>query len=221
MTDRVIRVLIVDDQELLRRGLRMLLEMEDDIEVVGEAESGMRALAVIPTARPDVVLADARMPVLDGLGLVERCSRDHPGLPVLVLTTFDDALLVRSLLDAGAAGFLLKDVSTEALGEAIRQVLGGGLVIDPRVARAAVAPAEPLEPLSVLSPAERAVADLVARGLSNAEIALRLRLAHGTVKNTVSALLRKLGERDRTALALRLAGATESVGGEVPGSARR
>ncbi|RUR01219.1 response regulator transcription factor [Labedella endophytica] len=217
-----IRVLIVDDQELLRRGLRMLLEMEDGIEVVGEAEDGMRALAVIPETAPDVVLADARMPVLDGLGLVERCARDHPGLPVLVLTTFDDALLVRSLLDAGAAGFLLKDVSTDALGQAIRQVVGGGLVIDPRVARAAVAPVDrpAADPLASLSAAERAVAELVARGLSNAEIALRLRLAHGTVKNTVSVLLRKFDERDRTALALRLARAAEPARGEVPGTVR-
>jgi DNA-binding NarL/FixJ family response regulator len=200
-----IRVLVVDDQELLRRGLRMLLETDADIEVVGEAENGRHALAMIPTAVPDVVLADARMPVLDGLGLVTRCASDHPGLPVLVLTTFDDALLVRSMLDAGAAGFLLKDVSTDALTEAIRQVVAGGLVIDPRVARAAVQPPERDAPLPQLSAAERAVARLVAEGLPNAEIAARLQLAHGTVKNTVSVLLRKLGARDRTALALRLA----------------
>jgi DNA-binding NarL/FixJ family response regulator len=200
-----IRVLVVDDQELLRRGLRMLLETDGDIEVVGEAENGMHALAMIPAAAPDVVLADARMPVLDGLALVTRCATDHPGLPVLVLTTFDDALLVRSMLDAGAAGFLLKDVSTDALTEAIRQVVAGGLVIDPRVARAAVQPPGHAAALPQLSPAERAVADLVAQGLPNAQIASRLQLAHGTVKNTVSVLLRKLDVRDRTALALRLA----------------
>ncbi|MFC6355752.1 response regulator [Luethyella okanaganae] len=201
----VVRVLIVDDQELLRRGLRMLLETEEGIEIVGEAEHGMRALAMIPDVAPDVVLADARMPVLDGLALVERCARSHPGLPVLVLTTFDDAILVRSMLDAGAAGFLLKDVSTDALGEAIRQVMRGGLVIDPRVARAAVQPPAPEPALPQLSTAERAVAELVALGLPNVEIAERLVLAHGTVKNTVSVLLRKLEARDRTTLALRLA----------------
>jgi DNA-binding NarL/FixJ family response regulator len=200
-----IRVLVVDDQELLRRGLRKLLETDGDIEVVGEAENGMHALAMIPASAPDVVLADARMPVLDGLALVTRCATDHPGLPVLVLTTFDDALLVRSMLDAGAAGFLLKDVSTDALTEAIRQVVAGGLVIDPRVARAAVQLPERETALPQLSGAERAVADLVAQGLPNAEIASRLQLAHGTVKNTVSVLLRKLDARDRTALALRLA----------------
>jgi DNA-binding NarL/FixJ family response regulator len=200
-----IRVLIVDDQELLRRGLRMLLETEEDLEVVGEAEHGLRALAAIPALDPDVVLADARMPELDGIGLVQRCRRDHPGLPVLVLTTFDDARLVRSMLDAGAAGFLLKDISTDALGEAIRQVVRGGLVIDPRVARAAVRPAEPDPAMPALSTTELAVAELIAIGLPNAQIAERLKFAHGTVKNTVSALLRKFDARDRTALALRLA----------------
>jgi len=198
------RVLIVDDQELLRRGLRMILETDDSIEVVGEAEHGMRALALIPEVAPDVVLADARMPVLDGLGLVKRCATDHPGLPVLVLTTFDDARLVRELLDAGAAGFLLKDVSTDTLTDAIRQVIAGGLVLDPRVARSALStPTPPGRPK--LTEAEQAVADLVALGLPNAEIAARLHLAHGTVKNTVSSLLRKLGQPDRTALALQLA----------------
>jgi DNA-binding NarL/FixJ family response regulator len=200
-----IRVLIVDDQELLRRGLRMILETDPAIEVVGEAENGMRALALIPELAPDVVLADARMPVLDGLGLVQQCAASHPGLPVLVLTTFDDARLVRDLLDAGAAGFLLKDISTDALTDAIRQVLDGGLVLDPRVARAALSSAQPAHRHPILTDAERAVADLVARGMPNAEIAARLHLAHGTVKNTVSALLRKLEEPDRTALALRLA----------------
>lgn len=199
-----IRVLVVDDQELLRRGLRMILEMEKDIEVVGEAEHGMPALTLIPEVAPDIVLADARMPTMDGLGLVRRGAVDHPGLPVLVLTTFDDARLVRELLDAGAAGFLLKDVSTETLADAIRQVIAGGLVLDPRVARAALTtPATDRHP--TLTPPEHAVAELIAHGLPNAEIAARLHLAHGTVKNTVSALLRKLGLPDRTALALHLA----------------
>lgn len=198
-----VKVLIVDDQELLRRGLRLVLETVDAVEVVGEAEHGAHALALIPETAPDVVLADARMPVLDGAGLVRRCAVDHPDVPVLVLTTFDDARLVRDLIDAGAAGFLLKDVSPEALVDGIRQVHGGGLVLDPRVARAALAAPRPAD--DDFTDAERAVAALVARGLPNAEIAERLHLAHGTVKNNVSALLRKLGHPDRTSLALRLA----------------
>ncbi|WP_301115015.1 response regulator transcription factor [Microbacterium sp.] len=202
-----IRVLVVDDQELLRRGLRMILETDSGVEVVGEAEDGSRALALIPTVRPDIVLADARMPVLDGLGLVRECAVHHPGLPVLALTTFDDAELVRSLLEAGVAGFLLKDVSADRLLDSIRQVVDGGLVIDPRVARVALnresGAAPPLSP--DLTQTEQAVADLLALGLPNAEIAARLQLAHGTVKNAVSALLRKLGHSDRTSLALELA----------------
>ncbi|MGR6742170.1 response regulator transcription factor [Microbacterium arborescens] len=202
-----IRVLVVDDQELLRRGLRMILETDSGVEVVGEAEDGSRALALIPSLRPDIVLADARMPVLDGLGLVRECAVHHPGLPVLALTTFDDAELVRSLLEAGVAGFLLKDVSADRLLDSIRQVVDGGLVIDPRVARVALnresGAAPPLSP--ELTPTEQAVAALLALGLQNADIAARLHFAHGTVKNAVSALLRKFGHTDRTSLALELA----------------
>jgi DNA-binding NarL/FixJ family response regulator len=200
-----LRVLVVDDQELLRRGLRMLLETDPGIEVVGEAEHGARALALIPEARPHVVLTDARMPQLDGIGLVQRCAAAHPGLPVVVLTTFDDADLVRSVLAAGAAGFLLKDSSIDTLAEALRQAVDGGLVIDPRVARSAMTTADRASTLPPLTNAERAVAELVAVGTPNASIAQQLHLAHGTVKNTVSALLRKLGVTDRTALALLLA----------------
>lgn len=197
-----IRVLIVDDQELLRHGVRMLLETEPDIDVVGEAEDGHRALAMIPELLPDVVLTDARMPGLDGRGLIRRCAAEHPGLPVLALTTFDDAPLVRGLLEDGAAGFLLKDVSIDTLADAVRQVLAGGLVIDPRVARAVL---DRDAPPAALTASEQAVADLVAEGRTNAQIADRLHLAHGTVKNTVSVLLRKFEAADRTALALRLA----------------
>ncbi len=201
-------MLVVDDQELLRRGLRMILETDSGVEVVGEAEDGLRALALIPRLRPHVVLADARMPVLDGQALVRECAVHHPGLPVLALTTFDDAELVRSLLEAGAAGFLMKDVSPDRLLDAIRQVVDGGLVIDPRVARAAVAGRADVAASSspALTRTESAVADLLAQGLANAEIAARLHLAHGTVKNAVSALMRKLGRPDRTSLALELAG---------------
>jgi len=199
-----IRVLIVDDQEILRRGLRMLLELEDGIDVVGEAEDGRRALAVVPEVSPDVVLVDARMPVLDGLGFTERCAARHPEIRILVLTTFEDPALVRPILDAGASGFLLKDVSTSGLGDAIRRVTEGGLVIDPRVARAALDARRTAGELAGLTDTECAVAGLVAEGRTNAQIAERLHLARGTVKNVVSALLRKLDVSDRTALALRL-----------------
>ena len=209
-----IRVLVVDDQQLLRRGLVMLFGTVDDIDVVAQAAHGAEALAVLRTGRIDVVLADAKMPVMDGIELVRRCVREHPGLPVLVLTTFDEPDVVRGAVAAGAAGFLLKDTSIEALSEAVRAVAAGGLVIDPRVARLALAPSRDERDegdegdgppaLALLTPTEREVAALVAEGLSNQAIAARMVLAEGTVKNHVSALLRKLRAADRTVLALTL-----------------
>lgn len=208
---RALRIVLVDDQQLLRRGLTMLLSTVDGLDIVGEAADGREALAVIARREPDVVLADVRMPGMDGIELVARCRIDHPGLPVLLLTTFDDEPVVHGSLAAGAAGFLLKDTSTDALAGAIRSVAAGGMVIDPRVARVALRPPAAAataeddgDRLAVLTRAERLVAEQVAEGRTNAEIAERLVLAEGTVKNHVSALLRKIGARDRTALALTL-----------------
>jgi DNA-binding NarL/FixJ family response regulator len=205
----VITVLLVDDQELLRRGIRLLLEAAGGIDVVAEAADGREALAMIEKHRPEVVLTDARMPTMDGVELVRRCQSERPGLPVLILTTFDDDTLVHDAVRAGAAGFLLKDVSPERLAEAIAAVREGGVVIDPRVAAVALRPTlEPgpvgPDPLAVLTRSERLVAEHVAAGRTNREIATALVLAEGTVKNHVSSLLRKLGARDRTALALSL-----------------
>ena len=204
-----IRILVVDDQQLLRRGLIMLFGTVEGVDVVAQAAHGAEALAVLRAEEVDVVLADAKMPVMDGIELVRRCAREHPGLPVLVLTTFDEPDVVQ-----GAAGFLLKDTSIEALAEAVRAVAAGGLVIDPRVARLALAPSRDERDegdegdgppaLALLTPTEREVAALVAEGLSNQAIAARMVLAEGTVKNHVSALLRKLRAADRTVLALTL-----------------
>lgn len=205
------RVLVVDDQQLLRRGLVMLFGTVDGVDVVAQAAHGAEALAVLRAKEIDVVLADAKMPVMDGIELVRRCAREYPDLPVLVLTTFDEPDVVRGAVAAGAAGFLLKDTSIEALAEAVRAVAAGGLVIDPRVARLALTPSrderdEGDDPpvLALLTPTEREVAALVAEGLSNQAIAARMVLAEGTVKNHVSALLRKLRAADRTVLALTL-----------------
>ncbi len=201
------RVVIVDDSELMRRGLALLLSTSATVDVVGEAADGREALAVVEKVAPDVVLTDAQMPVLDGVGLVGELSRTHPGLPVVVLTTFDDDHVVRAAMAAGAAGFLLKSTSIDGLLQALDAAASGGLVLDPRVARAAFAsePTRDAGPLAALTRAERLVAAQVATGASNSEIAARLVLAEGTVKNHVSALLRKLQQRDRTALALLLA----------------
>lgn len=206
-----IRVLVVDDQQLLRRGLMMLFSTVNDIDVAAQATHGVEALAVLRSREVDVVLADAKMPVMDGIELVRQCSRAHPDLPVLVLTTFDEPDVVQGAVAAGAAGFLLKDTSIESLAKAVRAVAQGGLVIDPRVARLALAAPQndktesSMSPvLAILTPTEREVAALVAEGLTNQEIAARMVLAEGTVKNHVSALLRKLQATDRTVLALTL-----------------
>lgn len=205
----MITVLLVDDQELLRRGIRLLLEAAGGFIVVAEAADGREALTMIIKHRPEVVLSDARMPVMGGVELVRRCRAEHPEIPVLILTTFDDDDLVREAVRVGAAGFLLKDVSPERLAEAIVAVRDGGVVLDPRVAGVALraaASASPIDdPLAVLTRTERSIAVQVAAGRTNREIAADLVLAEGTVKNHVSSLLRKLAARDRTALALSLA----------------
>ena len=211
-----LRVLVVDDQQLLRRGLIMLFGTVEGIDVVAQAAHGDEALAVLRAKRIDVVLADAKMPVMDGIELVRQCARSHPGLPVLVLTTFDEPDIVRGAIAAGAAGFLLKDTSIESLAEAVRAVADGGLVIDPRVARLAFTTdgsrtaGDESPVLAVLTPTERKVASLVAEGLTNQAIAARMVLAEGTVKNHVSTLLHKLQAPDRTALALTLYKAFQS-----------
>lgn len=205
MSDRSIRALIVDDHELLRRGLALVFETFEHIEIVGEAGDGREALALIPSRRPDIVITDARMPVMDGLALIQALGEAHPGIPALVLTTFEDADLVGALIDAGASGYLLKDVGAERLEEAIHAVCAGGLVLDPRIAGHLRRRDQPSDELAVLTATERRVARLVAEGATNSEIAHELHLAEGTVKNHVSALLRKLHARDRTNLALTVA----------------
>mgnify|MGYP000931854590 FL=1 len=211
-----LRVLVVDDQQLLRRGLIMLFGTVEGVDVVAQAAHGDEALAVLRAKRIDVVLTDAKMPVMDGIELVRQCARSHPGLPVLVLTTFDEPDIVRGAIAAGAAGFLLKDTSIESLAEAVRAVADGGLVIDPRVARLAFTTdgsrtaGDESPVLAVLTPTERKVASLVAEGLTNQAIAARMVLAEGTVKNHVSTLLHKLQAPDRTALALTLYKAFQS-----------
>jgi DNA-binding NarL/FixJ family response regulator len=202
-----IRLLIVDDQELVRTGFRLFLETQDGLEVVGEAGDGREAVERARQLRPDVVLMDIRMPHMDGVEATARLSRAgiEPSPRVLVLTTFDLDEYVFGALRAGAAGFLLKDAPRERLVEAIRVVHGGDALLSPSITRRLVEDyatrTDPLEPptklLDELTPREREVLVLVARGLSNGEIAERLVVTEATVKSHVGNLLLKLGLRDR------------------------
>ncbi|MFV0253717.1 MAG: response regulator [Beutenbergiaceae bacterium] len=196
---------------MVRRGICLVLQTLPGVEVVGEAADGREALALINTLSIDVVLTDARMPVLDGPGLVATAARQHPQVPIVVLTTFDDDDLVREAITRGAAGFLLKDAAPEEIATALAAAVRGEMVVDPRVTRALVAsPAR--DPLEVLTPTERDVAARVATGAANADIAAALHLSHGTVKNHVSALLRELDQPDRTRLALHLVALGRAAG---------
>lgn len=209
---RPIRLLLVDDQRLLRDGMRILLELEPDLEVVGEAANGREALDRYPELLPDVVLMDIKMPEMDGVAATRQLLIDHPQAKVIILTTFDDDEYVFEGIRAGALGYLLKALSGEELAAAIRTVAAGGALIEPSVARKVMAEfartshpsAQSAEKLiEPLSEREIDVLRLLANDLSNREIAERLFLAEGTVKNYVSSAMQKLSVRDRTQAALR------------------
>ncbi len=207
---RPVSVLIVDDQVLLRQGLRKLLEIEEGVEVVGDAADGVEALEFLASAPPpDVALVDARMPRMDGIELITRMRADHPGVPAVILTTFDDDALVFGGLRAGARGYLLKDVPPDELVLAIRQAARGETVLggpaaDHLVAALTAPPAPEPSPVrpAALSGREWEVARMVGTGATNREIARTLFITEGTAKNHVTSILRKLDLRDRTALAL-------------------
>jgi DNA-binding NarL/FixJ family response regulator len=205
----VIRVVLVDDQELVRTGLRTLAERDGDIVVVGEAGTGRSGLSRVRELRPDVVLMDVRMPELDGLQATRQIVADPrlDGVRVLVLTTFDEDEHVFEAIRAGAAGYLLKDVSPTDLRQAIRTVAAGGSLLSPSVTRTVMRSlADRLRatvddtPLRDLTEREREVLALVGRGLSNEEIARELFLSPATARTYVSRLLAKLGARDRARL---------------------
>jgi DNA-binding NarL/FixJ family response regulator len=207
-----IRLLIVDDQRLMREGLRTLLELEPDIRVAGEAGDGQQALDQYASLLPDVVLMDIRMPVMDGVEATRQLRQGFPHSRVIILTTFDDDAYVFDGLRAGALGYLLKDVSGDELAEAIRQVAAGGALIEPSVARKVLAEFARLpQPVGEsgsaqshsLSERELEILKLLSQGASNRQIASQLFLAEGTVKNYVSTILDKLGVADRTQAALR------------------
>jgi DNA-binding NarL/FixJ family response regulator len=203
----VTRVLIADDQALVRAGFRMILDAEDDLDVVGEASDGAEAVKLARQMKPDVVLMDIRMPELDGIEATRRIAElgTDPPTRVLMLTTFDLNEYVYEALRAGASGFLLKDVPPEQLAAGIRIVAQGEALLAPSItkrliqefARASPATPEPPKGLDELTARELEVFKLVARGLSNAEIAAELIVSETTVKTHVARMLMKLGLRDR------------------------
>lgn len=198
----MIRVVLADDQPLVRTGLRMILAAEPDIEVVAEAINGREAVAAAAQHHPDVVLMDVRMPELDGIGATRAVTAVDDPPRVLVLTTFDLDEVVYDALRAGASGFLLKDAPEERLTTAIRVVADGGSLFAPSVTRRLIEefakrPDKPATDTSGLTERETEVLRLVARGLSNAEIAQTLFVTENTVKTHVARVLMKLGARDR------------------------
>ncbi|HEY8414285.1 MAG TPA: response regulator transcription factor [Thermaerobacter sp.] len=229
----MIRVLLAEDQALVRDGLRLLLELQGGFQVTA-VENGREAVEAARRQPPDVAVIDVRMPVLDGIGCVQALRRDHPRLPILMLTTYDDDRLVRECLAAGADAYLLKDIEPEDLANAIRLLAAGGGLIPGDLAQrllegdgsstggppmtgsgaqpGALPVEEPASPgpgapgLEPLTPRQREVLALLARGLSNREIARQLYLSEGTVKNVVSEIYARLNVRDRVQAVLKARG---------------
>ena len=208
----LIKILLVDDQPLFREGLRTLLSVHPDFEVVGEAGNGAEAIKLARSLRPLVVLMDLQMPVLDGVAATRRLHEEQPDCRVIVLTTFDDDEMVFDGLRAGAVGYLLKDAPSEKLAEAIRVAARGETFLQPSVAAKVVAEFARLSRKTIttghplmepLSEREIEILRLIAQGASNREIAGTLFLAEGTVKNHVTSILGKLAARDRTQAALK------------------
>lgn len=200
-----VRVVAADDQELVRVGLRRILTTRRGVDVVGEAGNGREAVDLVRSLRPDLVLMDVRMPVLDGPGAIAELRRAGDQVPVLVLTTYDDEEVLAAALRAGANGFLLKGSAAEDLLRAVKTVAGGGSWLDPAVTGAVLASyrsAPPAHeraaaPPDLLTPREQEVLVLMARGATNSELAERLFLSEGTVKTHIGRIFAKLGVRDR------------------------
>uniref|UniRef100_Q0HXD4 Two component transcriptional regulator, LuxR family n=1 Tax=Shewanella sp. (strain MR-7) TaxID=60481 RepID=Q0HXD4_SHESR len=205
-TARTIRVGLVEDQQLVRQGIASLIAISQHIEVSWQAENGQEALKRLQTDAVDVLLSDIRMPVLNGISLLKQLRAAQNPIPVIMLTTFDDSELFLNSLQAGANGFLLKDVSLDKLLEAIETVAQGGHLIEPSVLeqmQQSSATAQSVPTHDLLSEREREILGFMAGGFSNKEIANAVFLAEGTVKNHVSTILTKLDCRDRTQAVLK------------------
>ncbi|HET7663286.1 MAG TPA: response regulator transcription factor [Rhodanobacteraceae bacterium] len=206
----MISVCLVDDQTIVRQGIRSLLDLADDISVVAECADGAQAVATVPQLKPDVMLLDLRMPEMSGIEVLQALTLRGALPPTVILTTFDDDQLVLAGLKAGARGYLLKDVSLEQLVEAVRTVAEGGSLVAPAVTQRLLAGVDriqnqftSLEQPDPLTGRETEILRLLAGGYSNKEIANSLHVAEGTVKNHVSNILSKLGVRDRTRAVLK------------------
>ena len=203
----MIRILLVDDQSIVREGLASLLETQSDLEIVGEAENGKIAVERSLILKPDVILMDIRMPVMDGVAAIRALNKQLPEIKILVLTTFDDDEYVTQAMAAGAKGYLLKDTPSAELAQAIRAVnlgytqLGPGLFEKALASNSEMSATIPSE-LSELTSREKEVLQLIAKGYNNREIAAELYIAERTVKNHVNSILRRLNLRDRTQAAI-------------------
>lgn len=203
----MIKILIVDDGHLIRQGLKALLELEPDLQIVGEAQNGQIALDQVKELQPDVVLMDIRMPIMDGVTATKEICQQFPHVNILVLTTFDDDTYVAAAIRFGAKGYLLKDTPSEEIAAAIRAVNLGYTHLAPGMIAKVIAnrvdrPEISLPPLAELTPRELEVLKLIAVGANNREIAQQLYISEGTVKNHVTNILNRLNLRDRTQAAI-------------------
>jgi NarL family two-component system response regulator LiaR len=196
-----VKVLVVDDDPLVSRSLKVLLSRETDLQVVGTAADGARAVAACEKSLPDAVLMDIRMPGMDGIEATRRIKECWPGVRVVILTTFQDDESIHRALQAGADGYLLKSTPASGMAQMLRAIAAGTSVVDATVLRRLGEPSR--APLEGLTPRENDIAELVAQGCSNREIAEQLFISEGTVRNNLSVVLDKLGLRDRTQLAIR------------------
>ena len=221
----MIKVLIADDQELIRQSLQIVLGIEKDIEVIGTAENGLEVVRMIRKEKPDVILMDIRMPEMDGVVCTQIIKENYPDIKIIILTTFDDDEYVFNALKHGASGYLLKGISTKELADAIRKVYQGTAMINEDIASKVVKLFSKMAQTNLtiqvdeqyteeLKKSERQIIALVGRGMSNKEIAGKLSLSEGSIRNSLSVILSKLNLRDRTQLAI-WAVQTGAVNGEI------
>ena len=207
----MIRLLLVDDQSIIRQGIKSLLESQADFDVIGEAENGQQAINQIEALQPDLVLMDVRMPIMDGVAATQIIAKKFPQIKILILTTFDDDEYVSQAIRFGAKGYLLKDTPMEPLANAIRLVYAGHTHLGPGLIEKVITHVSTISPvkntrmppgLAELTPREKEVLHLIAQGANNKEIAQSLFIAERTVKNHVTSILTRLNLRDRTQAAI-------------------